>query len=40
LIKLEAKFEQKRLDLGKFDWIWAKSKSCIPKKIRPFATMG
>jgi len=28
------KFGKKCLDLGKFEKIWAKSKSCIPKSIR------
>jgi len=27
------------LDLSKFDWVWAKLKSCIPKNIRYFAAM-
>jgi len=31
--KIEAKFGKKRLDLGKFEWIWTISKSGIPKKI-------
>jgi len=31
--KSEAKFRKKRLDLGKFDWVWAKSKSCIHKNL-------
>jgi len=31
---------QNQLDLGKFDTIWAKSKSCIPKNIRSSAAMA
>jgi len=34
--KIETKvigLEQIWLDLGKFYWIWAKSKSCLPKII-------
>jgi len=37
--KVEAKFGQKGLDLDKFDWICAKSKSCIPKNTRSSTTM-
>jgi len=34
LSTIEPKFVQKSLDLGKFDYIWVKSKSCIPKNIQ------
>jgi len=32
-------FYENSLDMGKFYYIWAKSKSCIPKNIRSHTAM-
>jgi len=34
LAKLRQSLAKLKRNLGKFDWIWAKSKSCIPKNIQ------